>query len=112
MSEMFNAEVETMPRAEMRALQLERLRAQLARVAQSSPFYADLWKDAGFDPLAVTSLEDFDAPFTNKEQLRDSQLDAPPLGRHAGVPMSEVVRVHASSGTTGRPSYVGVPCPG
>jgi phenylacetate-CoA ligase len=107
-SEMFNAEVETMPRAEMRVLQLERLRAQLARVAQSSPFYADLWKDAGFDPLAVTSLEDFDAPFTSKEQLRDSQLDAPPLGRHAGVPMSEVVRVHASSGTTGRPSYVGV----
>lgn len=105
---MFNPAVETVPRAEMRAVQFERLRAQLAHVAAHSPFYAELWADAGFDPAAVTSLEGFDAPFTTKDMLRDSQLDAPPLGRHAAVPMSEVVRVHASSGTTGRPSYVGI----
>src|SRR5690606_39642793 len=47
-------------------------------------------------------------PFTTKQTLRDSQAAAPPLGRHAGVPMTEVVRVHASTGTTGRPSWVGV----
>lgn len=105
---LFNPVVETMPRAEMRAVQLERLRAQLAYVAEHSPFYAELWAGAGFDPGAVNSLEEFDAPFTTKEMLRDSQLDAPPLGRHAAVPMSEVVRVHSSSGTTGRPSYVGI----
>lgn len=105
---MFSPGVEAMPRDELRLLQAERLRAQLVRVAARSPFYADLWAAHGFDPAGVTSPETFDAPFTTKEMLRDSQLDAPPLGRHAAVPMSEVVRVHASSGTTGRPSYVGI----
>lgn len=105
---MFDPAAETMPRDRVRALQLERLRTQLARVAERSPFYADLWQDAGFDPLGVTSLDAFDAPFTTKELLRDSQLAAPPLGRHAAVPMADVVRIHASSGTTGRPSYVGI----
>ena len=101
---MFAPAVEAMPREQMRVLQLDRLQAQLASVAQRSPFYAELWKAAGFDPLAVRSLEDFDAPFTTKELLRDSQLAAPPLGRHAAVPMVDVVRIHASSGTTGQPS--------
>ncbi len=105
---MYDPAVEAMPREQVRALQLERLRAQLARVAARSPFYADLWAEHGFDPAAVTSLEGFAAPFTTKEMLRDSQLDSPPLGRHAAVGMDEVVRVHASSGTTGRPSYVGI----
>ncbi|GAA1279696.1 AMP-binding protein [Pseudonocardia aurantiaca] len=105
---LFNPVVESLPRERVRALQFERLRAQLAYVAARSPFYAELWSASGFDPAAVASLADFDAPFTTKEMLRDSQLDAPALGRHAGVPMYEVVRIHASSGTTGRPSYVGI----
>src|SRR5579884_157788 len=46
-------------------------------------------------------------PFTAKEELRESQLEHPPLGRHA-VPMSRVVRIHSSSGTTGRPGYAGI----
>lgn len=104
----FNPAVETMPWDEMRALQLARLREQLAYVAIRSPFYADLWSERRFDPLAVNSLAEFDAPFTTKAMLRDSQLDAPPLGRHAAVGMSDLVRVHSSSGTTGRPSYVGI----
>ena len=104
----FNPVIETMPRKRIRALQVQRLRAQLAYVGQRSRFYTDLWAAAGFDPLAVTSVANFDAPFTNKEQLRDSQLDGPPLGWHAAVPMDDVVRVHSSSGTTGRPSYVGI----
>jgi phenylacetate-CoA ligase len=106
--QLFDRAVEAMPRERMRMLQLDRLRAQLAGLAGRSPFYADLWAEHGFDPTSVTSLEDFDAPLTTKEMLRDSQLEAPPLGRHAGVPMADVVRVHASSGTTGRPSYVGI----
>lgn len=106
--QLFDRAVETMPRERMRALQLDRLRTQLAGLLQRSPFYADLWAEHGFDPLSVGSLEEFDAPLTTKEMLRDSQLEAPPLGRHAGVSMVDVVRVHASSGTTGRPSYVGI----
>ncbi|MCE0766040.1 phenylacetate--CoA ligase family protein [Pseudonocardia kujensis] len=106
--QLFDRAVEAMPPERMRMLQLDRLRAQLAGLAPRSPFYADLWAEHGFDPTSVDSLEDFDAPLTTKEMLRDSQLEAPPLGRHAGVAMAEVVRVHASSGTTGRPSYVGI----
>ncbi|TCK26254.1 phenylacetate--CoA ligase family protein [Pseudonocardia endophytica] len=104
----FNPAVETMDRASLRALQLERLREQLRWVAENSRFYAEMWAASGFDPSAVTSLETFAAPFTTKEQLRTSQLEAPPLGAHAAVDMTEVVRIHASSGTTGRPSYVGI----
>lgn len=105
---LFDPEIESLPRADMRALQLERLRTQLTYVAERSSFYADLWKDAGFDPHHIESLDSFDAPFTTKDALRESQLLAPPLGQHAAVPMSDVVRIHASSGTTGRPSYVGI----
>jgi phenylacetate-CoA ligase len=105
---LFNPAVEGMGRAEIEALQLERLQAQLAYVAKHSPFYADLWAAQGFDPATVTTLDGFDAPFTTKDMLRDSQLEAPPLGRHAAAPMRDVVRIHASSGTTGRPSYVGI----
>jgi phenylacetate-CoA ligase len=105
---MFNPVVESLPRAEIETLQLERLRSQLAYVAANSEFYADLWTSAGFDPHKVDSLDTFDAPFTTKDMLRESQLAGPSLGRHAAVAMSDVVRVHASSGTTGRPSYVGI----
>lgn len=104
----WSAAVETMSAEELEAVQCERLRAQLRYVQRRAPFYARKWADAGFDPASVESLADLDAPFTTKEELRDSQLAAPPLGRHAAVEMTEVVRVHSSSGTTGRPSYVGV----
>src|SRR2546423_13358995 len=104
----FNPAVETMPAQRVRELQLERLRNQLEYVAANAPFYADKWRAAGFDPATLASLDAFDAPFTTKEELRDSQLEEPALGRHAAVPMTEVVRVHSSSGTTGRPSYVGI----
>jgi phenylacetate-CoA ligase len=87
----------------------ELLRAQLEGLPARSPLYADLFAEHGVTPAAFASLDDLrKLPFTTKQMLRDSQAAAPPLGRHAGVPMSEVVRVHASTGTTGRPSWVGV----
>ncbi|HEY8481581.1 MAG TPA: hypothetical protein VIL71_17285, partial [Spirillospora sp.] len=85
------------------------LRAQLERLPGRSPFYADLFAAHGVDASALKTLDDLrKLPFTDKEQLRESQAAAPPLGRHAGVDMSQVIRVHASTGTTGRPSWVGV----
>ncbi len=85
------------------------LRAQLAGLPDRSPFYADLFAEHGTGPAAFSSLADIvKFPFTEKQMLRDSQSAAPPLGRHAGVPMAEVIRVHASTGTTGAPSWVGV----
>jgi phenylacetate-CoA ligase len=87
----------------------ELLRAQLEGLTARSPFYADLFAEHGVTAAAFASLHDLrKLPFTTKQMLRDSQAAAPPLGRHAGVDMTEVIRVHASTGTTGRPSWVGV----
>ena len=85
------------------------LRTQLAGLPARSPFYADLFAEYGIRPEDFSSLADIARfPFTGKQMLRDSQAAAPPLGRHAGVDMTEVVRVHASTGTTGTPSWIGV----
>ncbi|WP_425826405.1 phenylacetate--CoA ligase family protein [Streptomyces fractus] len=85
------------------------LRAQLTALPDRSPFYADLFAEHGVAPAAFQTLDDLRKfPFTHKQALRDSQAAAPPLGRHAGVTMRDVVRVHASTGTTGKPSWIGV----
>jgi Coenzyme F390 synthetase len=85
------------------------LRTQLAGLPARSPFYADLFAEHGVDPTTLVSLDDLrKLPFTDKQMLRDSQAASPPLGRHAGVDMKDVIRVHASTGTTGKPSWVGV----
>jgi phenylacetate-CoA ligase len=88
---------------------LAMLRRQLDYVTERSPFYADLFAEHGVLPAKLTSLADLARfPFTTKDMLRDSQAAAPPLGRHAAAPMRDVIRVHASTGTTGTPSWVGV----
>jgi phenylacetate-CoA ligase len=85
------------------------LRSQLAGLPARSSFYADLFAEHGIRPEDFESLADIARfPFTEKQMLRDSQAAAPPLGRHAGVEMTEVIRLHASTGTTGTPSWVGV----
>lgn len=98
-----------MPAEQVAEMQGEKLRRQLARLTEASPFYARKLEEAGFDPGRVTSIADLaHAPFTEKEELRESQMASPPLGDHAAAQMEEVVRVHSSSGTTGRPSYIGI----
>jgi phenylacetate-CoA ligase len=85
------------------------LRTQLGSLPGRSPFYADLFAAHGVRPHDFESLADIARfPLTEKQMLRDSQAAAPPLGRHAGIDMTEVIRVHASTGTTGTPSWVGV----
>jgi phenylacetate-CoA ligase len=91
---------------ELQALQLVKLRGQVEYLVKRSPFYRD--KLRGSD-IGLASLDDFTRfPFTTKHELRESQAAAPPLGRHACVGLEEVVRLHASTGTTGQPSWVGV----
>ncbi|MFE9452771.1 phenylacetate--CoA ligase PaaK [Streptomyces sp. NPDC006739] len=88
---------------ELRALQLERLRATLRRVYDNVPFYRDSFDRAGVRPEDCRSLADLARfPFTTKADLRENY----PYGMFA-VPRSQVRRVHASSGTTGRPTVVG-----
>ncbi|MBI3089489.1 MAG: AMP-binding protein [Candidatus Tectomicrobia bacterium] len=105
----FNEAVETMEPAKLRAMQETKLRTQLKYNAKHSSFYREKFAAAGLDPLDVTTIEDLARlPFTTKDELRDSQLAQPPLGTHAAASMERVIRVHSSSGTTGRPSYVGI----
>jgi len=92
---------ETLPRGELQALQVERLRQTVARVAEV-PFYKAAFAKAKVTPDKIRSLEDLARlPFTTKEDLRQHY----PLGFLA-VPREKVVRIHGSSGTTGKPTFV------
>lgn len=105
----YNARIETMPPRQIQEVQERKLRKQLSYNYQNSAFYRQKFDGVGVRPEDIRTLEDLARlPFTTKEELRDSQIEHPPLGRHAAVPMSRVVRIHSSSGTTGRPSYVGI----
>jgi phenylacetate-CoA ligase len=88
---------------ELRAVQLDRLRTSVRHAYENVPHYRAAFDDLGVHPSDVRSLDDLARlPFTTKAELRDNY----PFGMFA-VPMAEVARVHASSGTTGRPTVVG-----
>ncbi len=94
---------ECMDRESLAELQLTRLQALVHRVYHHVPHYRQALDDQGMLPADIKSLEDLRSlPFTGKEDLRQNY----PYGLFA-VPMEEVVRVHASSGTTGKPTVVG-----
>ena len=95
--------IETASIDELRALQLERLRHTLEHAYQSSTFYRAQFDEHGVHPRDLNRLADITSfPFTTKRNLRDHY----PFGMFA-VPMEQVVRVHASSGTTGQATVVG-----
>ncbi|HEX6486399.1 MAG TPA: phenylacetate--CoA ligase, partial [Nocardioidaceae bacterium] len=88
---------------ELRATQLGRLRETLVRAYDNVPHYRKAFDTAGVRPGDISTLEDLARlPFTTKADLRDNY----PFGMFA-VPRAEVSRVHASSGTTGKPTVVG-----
>jgi len=92
-----------MDRNEISQIQSERLRETVERVYFNVPYYRNRMQEAGLGPESINSIDDLSKlPFTTKQDLRDNY----PFGLFA-VPMSEIVRVHASSGTTGKPTVVG-----
>ncbi|WP_447947887.1 phenylacetate--CoA ligase PaaK [Microbacterium maritypicum] len=94
---------ERMSREEIAALQLERLQQTVRHAYANVPLYTRKFDDAGVHPDDVRTLDDVQRlPFTTKADLRETY----PFGMFA-VPMSDVARIHASSGTTGRPTVVG-----
>ncbi len=94
---------ETMSLDEKKVLQGERLIQTVESVYKNVPFYKKKMQDMGIEPGDIKSIDDLSKlPFTTKQDLRDNY----PYGLFA-VPMEEVVRIHASSGTTGRPTVVG-----
>ncbi|MCB2167921.1 MAG: phenylacetate--CoA ligase [Deltaproteobacteria bacterium] len=99
----YDIEYETMPREALEAIQFRRLKATLDRGYASVPFYRKQFEAAGLTPGDIQCLNDLQRlPFTTKQDLRDNY----PFGMFA-VPMENVVRIHASSGTTGQPTVVG-----
>ena len=97
----FNREMETLSRAEIEALQLQRLQQTVAHCMQS-PFYKKRFEEIGLKPEAIQSLQDLrKITFTTKQDLRDTY----PFGM-ASVPLRECVRLHSSSGTTGTPTVI------
>ncbi|MBO6816122.1 MAG: phenylacetate--CoA ligase [Rhizobiaceae bacterium] len=95
--------IEIASRDEISALQLERLKKTLARAYENVPHYSKAFDDAGVHPDDCKTLSDLARfPFTVKQDLRDNY----PFGMFA-VPREELIRVHASSGTTGKPTVVG-----
>ncbi|MBO4498633.1 MAG: phenylacetate--CoA ligase [Bacteroidaceae bacterium] len=99
----WNKDKETMSRADMRALQGKRLHKLVEYVYHNVPFYRDKMQQADITPDDIRSIDDITLlPFTTKQDLRDNY----PFGLQA-APASEIVRIHASSGTTGKPTIVG-----
>ncbi len=97
------AKEETMPRGEIEALQLERLQNTVKQVYEKVAPYRKKMEDAGVKPEDIKTLKDLQKlPFVTKQDMRDNY----PFGLFA-VPKDELVRIHASSGTTGKPTVVG-----
>lgn len=99
----FNETIETLPLPKLRQLQNERLANMLASVYQNVPFYKKQMDELGIKPSDIKGVEDLHKlPFTKKTDLRDNY----PYGLFA-VPETDIRRIHASSGTTGKPTVVG-----
>jgi phenylacetate-CoA ligase len=83
-------------------------RAQIARLFERSPFYREKLRAAGFDsPQKVGGLDRIAAlPFTEKDELRKSQAEHPPLGAHAAIDLAQAARIYSTSGTSGAPLYI------
>ena len=94
---------ETLPRSEIEKIQLERLKETVARVYDKVPYYRAKMDDVGVKPADIVTLKDLSKlPFVTKQDMRDTY----PFGLFA-VDKDQLVRIHASSGTTGKPTVVG-----
>lgn len=99
----WNEKIESATREEMRSIQSKRLKDTVQRIYHAVPSYRKKMQEIGLAPHDIKSVDDLNRlPFTTKADLRDNY----PFGLFT-VPMSEIVRLHASSGTTGKPTVVG-----
>jgi phenylacetate-CoA ligase len=99
----WNEHIETADREKLKAIQSERLAQMVERIYFNVPFYRKKLQEKGIEPGDIKSVDQLkDLPFTTKADLRDNY----PFGLFT-VPQNEIVRLHASSGTTGKPTVVG-----
>ena len=105
----WDSTIETLSEKKHRSVQEKAFLDQLDYVWKNSSFYRQKFSEAGIERKDIKGLDDLDKlPFTEKTELRDSQINHPPLGNHAIAPMEKVSRVYSTSGTTGRPTYIGL----
>jgi phenylacetate-CoA ligase len=103
----WNEDIETLSPAALRQFENERLQAQLDYVWASSPFYQAKFAAAGVKRPAIGDLADLPLlPFTEKDELRQNQQDHPPFGSYLAATPERLIRVHKTSGTTGRALYI------
>ena len=99
----WNKHIETADRERLSSIQNERLTEMIERIYYNVPFYRNKLQEKGIEPGDIKTINQLkDLPFTTKEDLRDNY----PFGLFT-VPQSEIVRLHASSGTTGKPTVIG-----
>ena len=99
----WNKEIETLPKEKLRELQLKRIKEVVKYAYEHIPYYQKKFKEAGLNPEDIRTLEDIKyIPFTSKADLREVY----PFGMFA-VSLSEIVEIHSSSGTTGKPVVIG-----
>jgi len=107
--EYWNEEMETLSPERFHEIQEKALLKQLKYVWKHSIFYQKKFSVAGVTLRDINNLEDLaKLPFTEKSELRDSQIASPPLGTHIASPKRKVKRVYSTSGTTGRPTFIGL----
>jgi phenylacetate-CoA ligase len=105
----WNEEMETMQPGKLTRLEEGLLRDELSYIYDRSPFYREKWDDAGVSPKDFRSMKDLGKfPFTTKDDLRKTQEKLGGLGGHQCCAREDLVRIQGTSGTTGRPLYVGL----
>ncbi|MFH1090258.1 MAG: AMP-binding protein, partial [Pseudomonadota bacterium] len=110
---LWNPQAELMSQEELEQLQLQKLKKQLIRVYEQSPYYKNKFDQAGVNPYKFRSLEQYrDYPYFDKEEERISQEESKEkqghcLGMHVTCDPKKVIRISATSGTTGRPTFTG-----
>ena len=103
----WDKEIETMPPAKREKMENEKLRKQLGYVYGASPFYKKKFDDAAIHPRRITSVKDLPGlPFTTKDELRQTQAEVGGLGGHQCAPISKIIRIQGTSGTTGTPLFI------
>ena len=94
---------------ELRPIQEQKFLKQIEYIWEKSQFYQKKFKDHSVERSDIKGLEDLHKlPFTEKDELRKSQEETPPLGSHCIVPIDDIIRIQSSSGTTGVPTFVGI----
>jgi phenylacetate-CoA ligase len=103
----WNEDIETLPPAALRQVENARLHIQLEYVWATSPFYQAKFSSAGVKRHALRDLADLPLlPFTEKDEIRQNQQEHPPFGSYLATAPERLIRVHKTSGTTGRALYV------